>query len=312
MDSENDLLSDAKVLRVLQESIQSGRLAHAILLYGENLFDLERVALKLSGQLLDTEADALMKHPDLFTLRPVNKMRQINAQDTRELIRKIQYSPNRAARKVALVYEVDRMNSAAANAFLKTLEEPPVDTTTFLLTTRRHDLLDTLNSRCATFRVPCSSTPVSDPEWREWLNHYTDWLGRLRAVPSSPEERANVIFSLYGLAAQFEAHLKRIARENWREQAAALPPGLTDEHCLALETGAYKRLRQRLFTELELYTRDFAHEHIRREGSGFSLPQFIQSIVDLEHCVHLLEVNLNETAALEYFLLRCLRNWTTS
>ena len=75
-------------------------------------------------------------------------MRQISADATRELIAKVQVSAAVAPRKVAILHEVDRMNTAAANVFLKTLEEPPANTTLLLLTTRPYALLPTIRSRC--------------------------------------------------------------------------------------------------------------------------------------------------------------------
>ena len=86
-------------------------------------------------------------HPDLFELRPEGKMRLIkigSASDRtggdwppntmRKLLRDIRQSPSAGAVKVAIVHEADRMNAESANAFLKTLEEPPPDTTIFMLT----------------------------------------------------------------------------------------------------------------------------------------------------------------------------------
>ena len=82
---------------------------------------------------------------------------------TRELITKVQVTPAVAPCKVAIIHEVDRMNTAAANVFLKTLEEPPANTTLLLLTTRPYALLPTIRSRVLHFRFPSAAAPVAAP-----------------------------------------------------------------------------------------------------------------------------------------------------
>ena len=72
----------------------------------------------------------------------------------RRLIDDLQKTSNQGGHKVAIIYEAERMNKESANAFLKTLEEPPSDTILFLLTHRPYDLIDTIKSRCLTYRIP--------------------------------------------------------------------------------------------------------------------------------------------------------------
>ena len=308
--SRDDFTADRNPwFRPLKTAVASGRLAHAFLLHGENLKELERSSLWFATQLLDTPCEGLTKHPDLLTLRPANKMQQIRVEDTRELMRKIQRSPHHSPYKFALIYEADRMNLSAANAFLKTLEEPPADTVICLLTTRPYELPATLLSRCLKYRIPCRSEPLSDPGWQAWGKRFRAWLKRVYATPSTPEERATVFFSLYGLAAQFETYLKRLSKETWEQD---LPPsGITKEHLLALEASHYKELRKRLLTEIEQWTREAANELYRSSREAeFPIQALTASITALEHAVGLLEVNLNEGAAFEHFLLTLLRHWT--
>ena len=148
-----DPLRECRPVKVLDQSIEKGRLAHGILLHGNNLEVLAEVGFALAKVLLQSSV-AVTRHPDFFSLRPTHKARQIRIKDTRELIRQIQHTPHQSENKVALVHEADRMNRESANAFLKTLEEPPADTTIVLISTRPYALLDTIRSRCFNFHIP--------------------------------------------------------------------------------------------------------------------------------------------------------------
>src|SRR5687768_14385158 len=126
-----DALVGTPTITVIERAIARQRLSHSLLLHGDDLETLTAVAHAIADRLLNGEPGdravatfATDQHPDCFSLRPAGKMRQISADSTRELINKVQVSPAVSSRKVAILYEVDRMNVAAANIFLKTLEEP--------------------------------------------------------------------------------------------------------------------------------------------------------------------------------------------
>lgn len=301
-------LASSRPVKVLERSLEEGRLAHAILLHGENLEALESVALALAGVLLEAPGRAA-QHPDFFSLRPSHKARFIRIEGTRELIRNIQHSSHQGGRKVALVYEVDRMNPSAANAFLKTLEEPPADTTILLVTARPYDLLDTIRSRCFNFRLPSELDRIRHEPWENWLTDYRSWLGRLLRGPRTGGEKADMVMTVYGLISRFRLILKDFTDEAWAKEKEGLPEGLTDEEADALEAGLRKGIRQRLFGEIEAHTRQFALKDCAGE-STLPARQLTHSIAELEHAVGLLEVNLNENVALESFLLGSLRTWT--
>lgn len=94
--------------------------------------------------------------PDLITLAPEAREKkvkeEIDIQHIRELIARVSYRPYEASRKVAVIDGVDRMNTPAANAFLKTLEEPPGDTTLILVAVNLNALPATIISRCKVAR----------------------------------------------------------------------------------------------------------------------------------------------------------------
>lgn len=85
----------------------------------------------------------------------------------RALEREANFRPFEADARLFIVDEADRMNEQAANALLKTLEEPPSSTYIFLITSRVDSLLTTIRSRCQTLRF----APVETPEIEDYLIH---------------------------------------------------------------------------------------------------------------------------------------------
>jgi DNA polymerase-3 subunit delta' len=287
-----------------------------VLLHGDDHEMLVAVANGIADRLLSGSKPSENhrfppeQHPDCFSLRPAGKMRQISADATRELINKIQVSPAVAPRKVAILHEVDRMHLTAANVFLKTLEEPPANTTLLLLTTRPYALLPTIRSRVLHFRFPSIASTVKADGWEPWLEDYRAWLARLtEGAPADKRIIADHVFTLYGLVARFGAVLDAATTAQWNEQKAKLPPDLSDDEQVAIETGIANGLRARLFADVEQATRSFTVP--RLTAGDESARRAVAAAVDkLEHDVGLLRVNLNESAALEDFLLASLRIWS--
>ena len=214
-----DALAGTPAVAVIEQAIARHRLSHSLLLHGDDHDTLVSVALAIADRLLNAPPApaqfAPEQHPDCFVLRPTGKMRQISADATRDLIGKVQVSPAVAPRKVAILHEVDRMNTAAANVFLKTLEEPPANTTLLLLTTRPYALLPTIRSRVLHFRFAAVATAVAADGWAAWLEDYRAWLGRLAGGVSGKGAAAEQIFTLYGLVARFSAVLDAGTEEVW-------------------------------------------------------------------------------------------------
>lgn len=81
-------------------------------------------------------------------LEPKSKSRQILVDEVRDFESKINLTPARGFRKIGVIFEADRLNTNAQNAFLKTLEEPPGNLVLLLVTTQPQRLLATIRSRC--------------------------------------------------------------------------------------------------------------------------------------------------------------------
>jgi DNA polymerase-3 subunit delta' len=310
-----EALRSTRAVEVLERSLTNNRLGHGILLHGESLVSLEQIVHAIAAHLLNTDRDPL-KHPDCLTLRPSGKARMIRVGDSgeantmRQLVINIQKSSNQGGRKVGIVYDADRMNAASANAFLKTLEEPPSGTILFLLTTRPYDLLDTIRSRCLNFRVPASLDTVDHPEWQTWAKDYREWLSLLIQGPNR-ESIPHIMMAAYGLNARFQSILAEITDAAWKAQKEALPEHITNEEKDAMEAGLSKGFRKRLFGEIEKMTTTFARDVERVNPGRLPATALHRAVESLEKSAGLLELNFNQVAALERFFLTSLRIWSS-
>jgi DNA polymerase III subunit delta' len=146
-----------------------GRLAHAFLISGAHGSGKERLAAQMiqlvsgagkSGGFDLFGDPVVVETPPLDELesgwvriiRPRMKSRRIGVDEIRDLEQTLHLAAPGGACKVGVITEVDRMNDQAANAFLKTLEEPPKNTLLLLLTANPQRLLPTILSRCV--RLP--------------------------------------------------------------------------------------------------------------------------------------------------------------
>ncbi|MEI7566712.1 MAG: DNA polymerase III subunit gamma/tau [Opitutaceae bacterium] len=314
-------LDGTPTVTVIERAINRQRLAHSLLLHGENLGTLAIVAHAIADRLLNdprhnTQNFPPKQHPDFHALRPAGKMRLIDVGSTRELIGKMQISCAISTRKVAVIYEADRMNTPAANVFLKTLEEPTPSTTILLLTTRPYALLPTIRSRCLHFRFTDSgSEALIDADeatqelWRSTRTDYAAWLQQLAAGKPDKRTIADQVMGVYGLITRFNAILGAATETIWKTQQAKLPDDLDDDEQIAIETGIANGIRQKLFIEIEQATRTFAQERLLA-GDDSVRRALTASIEKLEHNAGLLRVNFNESAAFEDFLLTSLRLWS--
>ncbi len=324
-------LEGTPTVAVIQRAIDRQRLAHSLLLHGENLSTLASVAHAIADRLLNDVGGALRpdgtrekitqqhfapkQHPDFIALRPAGKSRQIGVDVTRELIGRIQVSPQISRRKVVVVYEADRMNIQSANVFLKTLEEPTASTTILLLTTRPYALLPTIRSRCLHFRFTdtghealADAAPETQALWQSTRADYTAWLGLLTAGVTEKKAVADQVMAAYGLVTRFNAVLSAATDQIWKQQKEKLPDDIDDEEQAAIETGIANGVRSKLFAELEHATRAFAQKALAA-GDISARRSLVAAIAQLEHDTGLLRLNLNESAAFENFLLSSLRIW---
>ncbi|WP_202839951.1 DNA polymerase III subunit delta' [Luteimonas saliphila] len=141
-------------------SLADGRLGHALLVCGPARLGKRAVAERLAAHLLDAHEPraahliAAGTHPDfhLVTLQPNRegtKLRtEIVIEQIRELSEKLSLTPQYGGAQVAIVDPADALNASAANALLKTLEEPQPGRYLWLVASNPARLPATIRSRC--------------------------------------------------------------------------------------------------------------------------------------------------------------------
>ncbi len=120
-------------------------------------------------------------HVDLFWVSPQKKSRIIPVDTIRQIEGKIYMTSYTGGWKVCVIESADRMKEQAANAFLKTLEEPPAKTIFFLLTDSPQFLLPTIVSRCQRINVSGASDTVVE-EWHEPVLEILSDVGRNKPI----------------------------------------------------------------------------------------------------------------------------------
>lgn len=171
--------SPDQALSLLKRAWRNGRLAHAFLISGPSAEDMERVATGLVALVNDwspvhTWDD--LRARGATVLEPESRLRQIRIDPVRELEQHLYLTTTGSGRKIGIITEADRLTPQAANAFLKTLEEPPADTLIILTTRSPEQLLETIRSRCVRvplFRPATHGLDLSPPQ-----QHLLEILGR--------------------------------------------------------------------------------------------------------------------------------------
>ncbi len=147
------ILGNEPIKAYLRKAILEERLPHALLFTGPDGVGKSLFARDLAIHLLGSPARvAAENHPDFHVIRPEGKSGQHAIETLRRMIDDVHASPFEAKAKVFLIHDAHRMQPTAANALLKTLEEPSSDTILILLTNAPQEILPTIASRCSLLR----------------------------------------------------------------------------------------------------------------------------------------------------------------
>lgn len=131
------------------------------------------------------------QHPDLTWVRPLEDSQQIRIEQIRELCGELALTSHQGGYKVAVVEPADSLNRFAANALLKTLEEPAPRTLIALVAAQPSRLPATLRSRCQRLEVRSPSRAES-LAWLTSTHGAADWSAVLDVIGEAPMTAAEL------------------------------------------------------------------------------------------------------------------------
>lgn len=182
-----DLIGHGWAVSFLKQHLREGGLRHAYLLTGPDGVGKRTLATQLAQVLLCEEQGedpcdscrpcqqvASARHPDLHIVQSEEGETTLRVEQVRELQRAISLAPYQAERRVVLILRAHEMSREAANALLKTLEEPPAQCVLVLTARSKESLLETIVSRCEVLPLRLVSTEVLEAGLRERVKDAVD------------------------------------------------------------------------------------------------------------------------------------------
>jgi DNA polymerase III subunit delta' len=234
-------------LEFLRRAHEQNRLAHAYLITGAPGSGKELLAAELASLVNGTAAKDVFsaKAREVFIARPESKSRRIVTAQIRALEHALQMRAADGRSKVAIVPDADRLQPEAANAFLKTLEEPPKDSLLLLLSALPEALPETILSRCISIPLASDGEPQSKKEQEKLVKLLQQ---------ASRQTTWNIQFA-YRLAQEFQQLLRAVREEVKHETDEALKreqtryKDATDGAWLEEREDYYKALTESLYLQ---------------------------------------------------------------
>jgi DNA polymerase-3 subunit delta' len=239
----------------------------------------------------------------------------------RPLLPAMHLKPTEARYKAGIIVSADRLHTGAANAFLKTLEEPPADSILILLTTEPQRMLETIVSRCLRLSFGGEAASRRDPALLAWLGRFTELAASEQRSLLGRYQLLSLVLGRLGeiKAATEETMAKRSPLESHDDVEPGLKEKWESELAAATES-EYRRQRSELLTILHWWLRDVWIETLRLGREMFTYPdraehaarvarrltprQAMENLQLLEQTQRLLFSNVQEALALEVGLLK--------
>ena len=261
-----------RAYELIERAVKAGRVANAYLLVG----GVRGMAGELAERVLHLlfGPGDLRVHPDIHRLMPEKKTRIISVEAMRErMIEPMEKTTFMGGWKAGVVLGADRLRTESANAFLKTLEEPPPHTLFLLLSERPEQLLPTIISRCQRIDLPdARAQQLEEPYRTQVLDALaSNDLTGVTARAAAAAKLAAVLEALEELAAA------RV-QEDLEEEASNAAEEVGDDEVKALVSSRYREFRADFTATLMSWFRDLMAlraappSHSAYDDSGAATP----------------------------------------
>jgi DNA polymerase-3 subunit gamma/tau len=243
----DEVVGQKSIVRTLQNAIQTDRVGHAYLFSGprgvgktttarilaKGLNCLKGPSIEPCGECPSCTEIASAQSMDVLEIDGASNN---GVDDIRELRDSARYAPSRDRYKIFIIDEVHMLSTAAFNALLKVLEEPPPHVVFIMATTERHKLPATILSRCQifTFRT------ISAPEIQAHLRQIADREGAkiddrglsyiVKAAEGSMRDAQSLLDQIISFGGQ------EIAQDDVRDVLGFIPNEIIDRTSAALAT----------------------------------------------------------------------------
>jgi len=313
---------------LLRRTHEQNRLAHAYLISGPPGSGKQRLAAELASLVNGTPSSDVFsaRARDIFVAQPESKSRRIVIEQIRDLEHALQMRASNGRRKVAIVSDADRLQPQAANAFLKTLEEPPKDSLLLLLSALPEALPETILSRCIAIPLAPEGHPKNKAEEKKLV----------KLLQQTVCEQSWSIQYAYRLAQEFQCLLRAVREQIKSETDQALKQEETrykdstdgawleerEEYYKALTESFYLQRRAGLIETLFAWWSDVLRSSNRVErrnlpnagketgelASRFTTAEILRRIQRLEELRDHLSRNIQEALAIEVAFLAIFSN----
>lgn len=315
--------SRTAALGYLRRAHEQNRLGHAYLISGPPGSGKQLLAAELASLVNGTNPNDVFsaKAREIFVAQPESKSRRIVTEQIRDLEHALQMRASGGRHKVAIIPEADRLQPQAANAFLKTLEEPPRDSLLLLLSAVPEALPETIISRCIAIPLVPNKEQKNKPEEerlvqllqeaaseQNWNIQHAYRLSQgfqrlLRAIREQIQAETDEALE------REEARYRNSTDGAWLEERAEYYKALTESIYLQRRAGLIETLFTwwsdvlRSASGIDLMDLPNARKETGRLAKGFTTTEILRRIQCLEQLREHLNRNIQEALAIEVAFL---------
>ena len=158
-----EIIGHERIINGFNLRKKSNAFSHANLIIGDDGIGKSLVATYLADSILGLEGNK--EFVDIINYYPLSS--SFGVDDIRNIIEEVSKKPFESDKKVLILHKCEKMTTQAQNALLKTIEEPPNGVFLILLSESLELILDTIKSRCQTYKL----TPLSKEDINKYIDH---------------------------------------------------------------------------------------------------------------------------------------------